>query len=465
MPTRARFLFVLGALLMLSSCGPAPKSPAVDTRADIKGTVLALFPSLTLAPSLQTPAPADTPSAAVPPVASTPAAPLPAVCDALEGLLAAFPIDGDLYAKQGCAEPVRLAAGGVNARPVISDDGGKIVFARGLTKSDLYSMDIGGVEEIALASAWLLSLDQGYSETTSFRSLAFIPRSHRLLLDTMNKDNSGDIGVEMNQDLFFVDTDKGEFKQWVARGKGGGFKVSPDGLYVALLGKEQIDILGSGGKMVRRKLVSYPPVTWPSSSVYWPQDSRSLIVLLPVDEGFAPDSTGPVDRTVWKYPLDGGPGSRLDFSPPPMGNDLDYFISPDGNWILYSRYEYGSAGGGDSPQGLFLGSLQDGSSRAYDPNPYFDCTWSPDSLQFMCVDNRRFFYGGVKEPLTLLGEGDFLGWADASHFLYKNGFYFYGEIDGDAAAGIPIFSEGWDERIQAYELAFVLVRRDAGGKE
>ncbi|MCK6585163.1 MAG: hypothetical protein HUU11_02515 [Anaerolineales bacterium] len=109
---------------------------------------------------------------------------------------------------------------------------------------------------------------------------------------------------------------------------------------------------------------------------------------------------------------------QLDPTPTMLG---EIWVSPDGNWITYFVHN----------QGLFLGNLQDGITQAYQFGLPHE--WSPDSMHFIYDSDpleADLSLASVNAPPVFIGKGGFIGWLDASRYLYIDNTYGYaiGEI-------------------------------------
>jgi hypothetical protein len=93
-----------------------------------------------------------------------------------------------------------------------------------------------------------------------------------------------------------------------------------------------------------------------------------------------------------------------------MSNEKNW-VSPDGHWITYINFN----------EGFFIGDLQQGQTQPY-PNPSLPNEWSPDSTHFVYETfpsgKLVLYLASVNAPPALIGEGEFLGWLDASKYLY-----------------------------------------------
>jgi hypothetical protein len=153
---------------------------------------------------------------------------------------------------------------------------------------------------------------------------------------------------------------------------------------------------------------------------------------------------GPETRSVWRYTLDGSVPVQISLDPPPIGSD--YSISPDGNWILYDYYQYPGKTDETVTPGLYLGNLHNGDAQLYSQDVIVP-VWSSDSKHFIYV-GQELFLGMIGAPPAPVGEGRFLGWGDANHFLYfVNAMMVIGDVGGSTSSfptGVPESSiAGW----------------------
>jgi hypothetical protein len=413
---------LLIVIVLLSACTSAPATEPFPTIA---------APTLTPVPPTSTVIPTDTALAPTPiPVPSS----LPFV--ALEGLRVAYIIDGNLFVQDSDKQAIQLTHNGQDHEPMFSDDGQKIMFYRegNSNKREIWTINANGSGEQALVNLEkLASFGQEYDETTEFRSPAFIPTTHQLLFTTTN------------QDLLVANTDTGELKQLLAPGQSGFFLVSPNGKWIAVQTLSRISVIDSHGQIVRQNMASYSYESYDCvfygyicAPMFWKQDSSELIVLQPLS------GVAPLMYALWRYPMDGRPGTEIRFSPPPMGEALS--VSPDGKWIAYSLFEQGD---GD---GVYLGNLSDGTSQLIyqpklnettgvrDPAPLDYYGWSPDSLYFVFSDDENKFISNIHGETTLLGKAGVLGWIDNNHYFSGSTVYEVGGQDGVPVVDFPPFA-------------------------
>jgi WD40-like Beta Propeller Repeat len=361
---------------------------------------------------------------------------------ALDGLRVVYTnSNGNLYLYDSGKPAIQLTQGVKesmeNRPPLISDDGQNIIFYRAgeANLDSVYTINADRTDEQVLVNSALLSVfGKEYDEFTTLFSLAFVPGTHLLLFNTYQQSNfdpesAGWLPIVGN-DLFIVNTDNGEIKQLKAPWQGGNFLAAPNGKWIAVQTLDHIDVIDVQGQNIRRNLETYTKseghVLVP---MYWTTDSRELIILpsgIPLFAGVT------VVRTVWRYPMSGGPGIEIKLDPSPVWDA--YTVSPDGNWIAYSYVPEVAGASPSATAGVYLGNLHDGTSQLiYMPQPdqrtgrldipYSYHDWSPDSVNFVFHNSSgRISMGNVRGEIAPLGRGEgILGWIDSTHYVLSNG--------------------------------------------
>ena len=345
----------------------------------------------------------------------------PAVASAMNGLRMAFIVDGNLYVQDDNNPSVQLTHSGEDQEPLISDDGKKVVFYRGKSADNIYVINAdGSQEQLSLSNGKLNEQGWTYDEATevrTFRSLTFISGTHTLLFNTYQIERQNLELKYKNHDykigLLSLNVDSGAIKQLLAPGLGGNFQVSPDGKLLSIVTPSYIDIFDIDGQIARHNLVTYTPSTpialFPSS--HWLPDSNGILVFLPVKDQY---DVGDIPTyAIWRYLLDENTGSQILLDPPPMGTGV--LISPDKKWLLYNR----EPESGQNGVPLYIGNLHASVSRLYAMNA-FTRGWSADNTHFIYEGNKReLFLGSVDQSPIYIDEGNFLGWVNASYYIYS----------------------------------------------
>lgn len=105
------------------------------------------------------------------------------------------------------------------------------------------------------------------------------------------------------------------------------------------------------------------------------------------------------------------------------------WVSPDGNWITYSNYYEHS---------FYLGDLREDRARPYEiALPH---AWSLDNVHFVYEvpqpGGSELYLASVNAHPVFVGKGEFIGWLDASRYVYfTNQTFILGQIDREP---IPI---------------------------
>lgn len=350
-----------------------------------------------------------------------------------------YVFEGNLYLQDGSEPPLQLTTSAEVHDPIFSDDGEKIAFLRGGVPHDLYVVNADGNGEQELVSASrLAALRLEYDDLSEIIHFRFVPGTHRLLFNTRQLDpwsievqDVHRLGSKRNEDLLIIDAETGQVEILFPPGEGGGFSVSPDGSLVALNKSGRVDIATIEGQVILPELVTHTP-TEPMelyAGIDWLPDSTGLIVTLPADDYY--DMEDPENRTVWRYPLDGRPPHLVPLDTPVKGL---YEVSPDRNWILYGYIDHT-----EPVIEFYLGDLRNGFTQNVNLLATEAFYWCPDSIHFVLSGAGEFYLGSVDGSLKLIDQGRFLGWVDASRFLYypklDGGSLTMGEIGG---GGRPI---------------------------
>ena len=360
--------------------------------------------------------------------AETPLVPSPTLLRQLplNNLRMAYIVDGNLYIQDGSNAPIPLTNSRADLDPIFSDDGEKIVFYRGKINdnNNVYSINADGSQEQALiTNDWLTTLGSG----TKAGPLAFVPSTHRLMFNTYLC--AEDLSLGCTTGLFLVDTDTGGIKEllppssagYLPFGGGspwhGNFKVSPDGELLSVAMSGHIDIFNIAGKVIRRNIMTYtrstPIELFPR--VYWLPDISGLIVALPAESNYGGGYEMTPTYSVWRYSFDPNTAVQIPLEPSPMWIYMEcsdvMYVSPDGNWVIFNRLE-------DNAQ-LYAGNLSNWHTQSYQLG--IDCSpayWSADNRHFVYGRLSGTFLGAADKPLIPI-DGNFLGWVDATHFIYS----------------------------------------------
>ena len=432
--------------LTLAACAPAEQA-LTPTPTSV----------LTITPISQTPTALPTETFTPTPTST----PLP--FKVLDGLRVAYIIDGNLYVQDSGKPAIQLTHTGLDSKPKFTNDGQKIIFDRASEsqKRQIYSINSDGSGEHALVTSDLLiALESGYDEITESTSPVIVPGTHQMLFGTqqLNFLKLRDTPSTPNNDLLLADMDTGTIKQLLSIGQGGDFLVSPNGKLVAVQAPDQIEVITAQGQIVYQT-----PFIYPEEDIYttaipmsWTQDSRELIVVPPIPTSEIPGNRGfPLLRTIWRYSLDENSGVETRLDPPPVGYQW-LGISPDGNWIAYS-YELGYPASVNwdpgKPVGIYLGNLQDGTSKLlYPPEtgagvaPYLVHYWLSDSTRFILGDYGMGLYiGNIQGEIIPLYKGGYFSWID-------NRRYFFG---GDSLGEL---GKGEKYKVMEYPASFELFK-------
>jgi hypothetical protein len=233
-----------------------------------------------------------------------------------------------------------------------------------------------------------------------------------------------------------VDADSGELQRLRGSDEHGRIFISPDGKKIAIETIDHIDVLTSDGQTLRHNLLTHEPIDdyygiwW--AELFWVRDSSELVVLL---TDIPPGTGVAMIRTLWRYPLDGGPGVEIKLDPPP--SETAFSVSPDGKWIAYSyALEADSLGGWlpeavtwdtEKPVGVYLGNLQDGGSNLiFSPPPAANSGrvdipsfygWHPNSQTFTCDNWSGTYFMNIQGGIDHARVFEISAWIDNTRYL------------------------------------------------
>ena len=334
---------------------------------------------------------------------------------------------GDLYLQDGTKPSIQRTHSGKDRDPILSDDGGKIVFYRGDAFDNVYSINADGSKEQALIKSKSLPvLGRG-----DVKNLTFVPGTHYILFNTYicNPQVHLYVAADCTVGIYIVDTDSAKMSELVAglhgdRMQGRNFEVSPNGTWISVADSGHVDIyslnLYSGSAEIWIPDVILYNRTKPNEFLpqqYWLPDSSGVIAIIASDLYNEP-GTPPQTYAAFRYKLyDKAIQIPLDPSPMWVGGFCYFSVSPDRNWIIYIN--------GNETISVYLGDLNDGQVENYVGD---DCSfqgvysWSPDSRHFsnsFLVNGSigAVDIGAVDGPPLHIG-GIFVGWIDASHYVY-----------------------------------------------
>jgi Tol biopolymer transport system component len=414
MSLRHAWLLVLAAALAACSQRPAatPSEAAIATQ--VASTLAAFTPAAhgsTEVPPGEIPAEPARPG-------PTPVAPVgPPI------LRVAYTNGGNIWLVEGDAPPVQLTSSGSAESVRLSSDGEKVVFTRrlapdGPAEIHVVNRDGSGESVLAAGNVWtdLYPTDLLYNDVNE---LAFVPGTHRLLLNTRGIPEG--VGLLNYDDLLRLDADTGALTTLLAPGSGGDFWISPDGQKVALTGPNSISLITIDGAMVRGDAITFPSVSTYSEYAYYPKgqwtpDSSAVGFAIPSADPLAPDPSG----AVWRLPADGGPAVNL-------GTIAGGFfftqgslsvVSPDLDWVAFLRET-----GTPNVRDLFLAHPDGSSETLYAAGGISWSGWAPDAEHFTFGLDAptNLQVGAPGSPAAPLATGTKLRWANATMYVYLSG--------------------------------------------
>lgn len=408
------------------ACSLPGLAPAADTQALATGVAATLtaiapgpIPPQQAANTPTVPAPTE----AVPTATPTPAEPYAPP----PSMRVVYTDSGNVWLIDGDSPAVQLTNSGQAYKVLISSDGERIVYLRRPANQAIPSeirvihSDGSGDTSLMTPQQWDALYPLQQFEHNDVSQIAFIPKTHRLMMNTRATANAP--GLFKYNDLLQLNVDTGELSTVFAPSSGGDFTLSPDGQSVVVVQPESISLAASDGSGLHADVISYPAVTTYSEYQYyaqpiWRPDSSGFGVAIPSEDPLAPRPSG----TIWSVSSPDGTAAQLG----QIGGDFFFIqsgaapsLSPNLDWVGFLRPGASSS----TPPNLVM-AHPDGSALAnYDQGQIRWEGWSPNAVRFAYGSGGPFeLHIGVPEaPGLPMGQGTDLRWLSDSQFLYLEG--------------------------------------------
>ncbi len=399
-------LALVGLLGLLAACNyPGPATPPTD---DSLSATAEAVPAVSATPTI-------TPSPLPPtPSASPSATPLPPV------LHISYVEEGDLWALEPGAAPVRLTGSGNISDVRMATDGELIVYTLVDANFEFVEMRAIGFDGtgdrrlIGTETLGTLYPLEGFLRYT-LADFTLARGTHRVLFNTRGVFEGP--GLAKSDDLLALEADSGALIPLLPPGQGGDFTLSPDGTQLAIVRPDSIGFARSDGTDLRAELLSFTPVITFSEYFFYPRpvwlpEGDAVQVAIPGENPFAESPAG----TIRLVPAAGGSPSVLasisgDLFRPQGETPL---ISPDGTTVAYLR-----AGAVSGEEELVLYRHATGESITIATGTLQWKGWAPDSHHFAYTQGGGLdlFIGEIGAPPTPLGSAASLRWIDDRQYL------------------------------------------------
>lgn len=308
---------------------------------------------------------------------------------------------------------------------LISDDGARVVMLRrdpsdGPPPAEVLAVNADGSGQTSLltpATFNALYDHEGFLHN-DLGSIAFIPGSHDLLLNTRAVPEGP--GLIKYDDLLRLDGETGELATLLPPGEGGDFLVSPDGSRVAVVKPDSIGLLDPDGSNSLPDLIPYEPVITYSEFQYyaqpvWSRDGLQLGVAIPSSDILDDDPRG----EIWQVAKDGSDArSRGAFA-----GDF-YFEQQRGGSLLSPTLDHVAffRRTGDE-RIMVLSAIEEPVEQVYDRQVTRWNGWSPDGRHFIYgtgdpASAKRGAWGTDPIPMP---SGTEYRWLSVDAFLYLTG--------------------------------------------
>jgi hypothetical protein len=343
---------------------------------------------------------------------------------AAAGSIVVYTDGGNVWLARAGEAARQLTSSGGAEHVLVSGDGERVVFLRRAspdTGTEVWTVRADGTGETVLITRdrvdTLYSLESFLYRDVS--SLAFIPGTHRLLLNTRAVAEGP--GLLKYNDLLHLDAETGALTPLLAPGSGGDFTISPDGAKVILVTPDSLSWMNTDGTNVHPPAVTYAPVTTYSEYQYyahpvWSADSAAFAVAIPGPEPLTPPPGG----TVWRVVTDGSAGDVAGT----ISGDLFFSqfdapaVAPDLAHLAFLRET-----GTPNVRGLILAGLDGSGERIVATDQVNWMGWAPDGQHFLFAAPEPTFLqvgavGGGSVPMPV---GASPLWADATSYVYLSG--------------------------------------------
>lgn len=417
----------LACSLPFGSNGPTPEEISETAAAAVEATLTAMAPVEAPTAITEPESPGSTPLPDTEPTTIIKSKPN-------ELRLAIVDSDKNLLTWQEGGSPTVVVNKGDVSKAVLSPDGEWIVFTRispdGIDIS-LWAIRFDGREQKILVSHtdfMAMPLHPDLTDLSTILTVApymikFIPGTHTVVFNIYPQFDAP--GFLDNKDLWYIDVDTAERRPFLSPGQAGHFYFSPDGMQMALVTPDRIDLLNTDGSNRRIGVLSYSFVYTYSEYAYhatpvWSPDSSYLRVSIPPQDPLG-DPTAPVN--IYHLPTDGSLATLLtSVVVAPLDNAI---LAPDVNHFVYKEQI------GNPAENLFslkLSDLTGGTPFEFTTGSLGFGNWAPDSSHFTFYtwNPRETFIGQVGVPGVIavdMSPAMNFSWttSDQFVFIYQSG--------------------------------------------
>jgi hypothetical protein len=424
---RSRLWFAATMLLAAGlACSLPRATPTADTQAlatGVAATLTAIAPNPTGA--VQPPAGETSPT--VPPPASTPTAVPQGPFPPSPVMRVVYTDAGNVWLVEGSNAPVQLSSGGQAYKVLISSDGQRVVYlqrpANQAGPSEIRVVNVDGTNDRALLTPE--QFDSLYPlndfEHNDVSQIAFIPTTHRLMLNTRAIANAP--GVFKYNDLLQLNVDTGELTTIFPPSSGGDFSLSPDGSKVAIIHPDSISLAAIDGSDLHSDVISYAPVTTYSEYAYyaqpiWRQNSTAFGVAIPSEDPLGSNPSG----TIWSVSAVDATATQLGQIPGDfffLQTGAEPSLSPTMDWVAFLRPGLNQS----APPNLMLAHPDGSGIATYAQGNARWEGWSINALRFAYGSGgpNELHVGVPEAPKMDFGQGTDLRWISDSQFFYLKG--------------------------------------------
>jgi hypothetical protein len=278
----------------------------------------------------------------------------------------------------------------------ISTDGSQIAYIRtqNFKKFSVWEINADGSNDHQVLSEDDLDVMKNNKDAIGAQPyvIDWIPGKHSLAFVTSPIFDGP--GLQVNDDLWELNTDTGSLSLLLEPGQGGIFYYSPDGKQIALVTPKTISLIDADGGNRRDSVLKFTPVKTFSEFLYyptpkWAPDSNLLFVAIPPKDALA---TPRQKTTLYAISTDGSPAVKIgSVTTAPL---LAPEFSPDTTRMIYVK-EHGDAS--DNQRELHIADANGSGDTVYLTAEVDFGGWAPDSSRFVFTEVEDTHLGQIGE--------------------------------------------------------------------
>ena len=321
-----------------------------------------------------------------------PSAPIP------DDLQVAYILDDTLFLWKG-GESQSLVSRPEISSPLLSEDGQWIVFRQNLDflvrKEDVWAIRADGSGLRRILSPEDLAKLSDTEMRVLIDDLGWLPNSSNLIFTTTLFDEMREgPRIFSASDLYLLDL-SGRITQLAAPGLGGKFTPSPDGRYIAVATRSQIDVLNLEAG-IRRTLLAFDYLRMGCDCMHipdlvWDPMSSFVMTVIPSPYIYYPEDFSGEPEQIWRLSVS-GPAELVEEVAPTLFRQNAVSLAPD--FQRYFYYDGDSCSEGDFGA-IYIRSLVSSEGDRMLFCAKFHPEWFPDGEHFLYFRDGHWRSGSV----------------------------------------------------------------------